>query len=93
MPGAELILLPLVENAIKHGMSQATKVNRIPLCARREGDRLQLEVANTGRLDVGMTAENKGGVGLNNLRERLRLNTGQWSRTMGLALSSGAWRR
>lgn len=69
----ELVLQPLVENALKHGMSQAAKVNRIRLCARREGDCLQLEVANTGRLDVGMPAENKGGVGLNNLRERLRL--------------------
>ena len=46
----ELILQPLVENAIKHGMSQPAKVYRIRLGARRDGDRLQLEVANTGRL-------------------------------------------
>ncbi len=70
----ELILQPLVENAIKHGMSQPAKVYRIRLGARRDGDRLQLEVANTGRLiTTAAPSERSGGTGLNNLRERLQL--------------------
>jgi len=66
----ELILQPLVENAIKHGMNQAAKIYRLRLRAWREGDRLRLEVANTGCLATGASA---GGTGLNNLRERLQL--------------------
>lgn len=69
----ELILQPLVENAVKHGMRQAAKVNRVRLGARREGDQLELEVANTGRLDAAMPVDKNTGVGLNNLRERLQL--------------------
>ena len=70
----ELILQPLVENAIKHGMRQPAKVYRMRLRAWREGDRLQLEVANTGRLvTTAAPSERSGGIGLNNLRGRLQL--------------------
>jgi hypothetical protein len=70
----ELILQPLVENAIKHGLSQTTKSCRLRLRAWREADRLQLEVANTGRLDASMLpGKHDGGIGLTNLRERLHL--------------------
>ena len=70
----ELILQPLVENAIKHGMSQPAKTYRIRLRAWREGDRLQLEVANNGRLGASAApGKDTGGIGLNNLRERLQL--------------------
>jgi len=70
----ELILQPLVENAIKHGMRQPAKVHRIRLRAGREGGRLLLEVANTGRLVAGTApGRDTGGIGLKNLRERLQL--------------------
>ena len=70
----ELILQPLVENAIKHGMSQPAKTYRIRLRAWREGDRLQLEVANNGGLAAGAAPDkHTGGTGLKNLRERLHL--------------------
>ena len=70
----ELILQPLVENAIKHGMSQPAKTYRIRLRAWREDDRLRLEVANNGRLGTGATPDkHTGGTGLKNLRERLHL--------------------
>jgi len=70
----ELILQPLVENAIKHGMSQVAKTSRIRLRAWREGERLQFEVANTGRLGAGPApGKDTGGTGLKNLRERLQL--------------------
>ena len=70
----ELVLQPLVENAIKHGMSQPAKTYRVCLRAWREGDRLQLEVANTGQLGGGAApGQDTRGIGLNNLRERLHL--------------------
>ncbi|MGO9585500.1 MAG: 7TM-DISM domain-containing protein [Limisphaerales bacterium] len=70
----ELILQPLVEYAIKHGMSQPAKVHRIRLRAGREGDRLQLEVGHTAQLATGSApGQEAGGIGLNDLRERLQL--------------------
>jgi len=43
------VLLPLVENAIKHGL--AGKPRRLQICIRagHDGEALRLEVANTGR--------------------------------------------
>ena len=70
----ELILQPLVENAIKHGMSQPADAHHLRFRAWRQGDRLELEVANTGRWKAGSSGFNPpGGTGINNLRERLRL--------------------
>jgi LytS/YehU family sensor histidine kinase len=70
----ELILQPLVENAIKHGMRQPANTYRIRVRAWQEAGRLQIEVANTGRLSSDASpARNAGGTGLNNLRERLQL--------------------
>jgi hypothetical protein len=70
----ELILQPLVENAIKHGMRQPAKAYHVRLRGWREGEVLQLEVANTGRLGRSAApGKAPGGTGLNNLRERLHL--------------------
>ncbi|MEP6474911.1 MAG: histidine kinase [Gemmatimonadota bacterium] len=42
------ILQPLVENAFKHGLSQTTEPALLRLSARRQDDRLILEVSNDG---------------------------------------------
>lgn len=63
-----LILQPLVENAVRHGVEQASTPTCVEVRARREGDRLVLHVSNDGRL-----ASPRGeGVGMRNTRERLR---------------------
>ena len=41
-----LLLQPLVENAVKHGVARHEQGGRVRLAARRAGDRLQIEVAN-----------------------------------------------
>jgi sensor histidine kinase YesM len=66
-----LILQPLVENAIRHGIEPCSKPGRIELNAHCTADRLTLEVADNGAglRDQGMTEE---GVGLSNTRARLR---------------------
>ncbi len=67
-----LILQPLVENAIKHGASQIQGVGRITIRARRSGDRLQVSVHDNGpglRAPAGDGAPH--GVGLRNTQERL----------------------
>jgi two-component system, LytTR family, sensor kinase len=65
-----LILQPLVENAIRHGIEPCSKPGRIELQARRDADMLILEVSDNGPglREHGQTEE---GVGLSNTRARL----------------------
>jgi LytS/YehU family sensor histidine kinase len=67
-----LILQPLVENAIKHGVSPRTGPGLVEISARREGEALWLEVRDNGvGLSGGARARLHGGVGLSNTRDRL----------------------
>ncbi|MFG1343847.1 histidine kinase [Xanthobacter autotrophicus DSM 431] len=68
-----LILQPLIENAIKHGVNATTGPVEIALRARREADRLHLVVENDMPLEAPSAAKPPGmGVGLRNVAERLR---------------------
>lgn len=62
------ILQPLVENAVRHGLSRRSPVTRVSLHARREGDALLLRVSDNGPGSGGPVRE---GVGLSNVRSRL----------------------
>jgi LytS/YehU family sensor histidine kinase len=66
-----LILQPLVENAIRHGIEPKAKGGRIRVSARGEADCLCLEVRDDG---VGLAAPRpeREGVGLSNTRARLQ---------------------
>jgi two-component system LytT family sensor kinase len=70
-----LLLQPLVENAIKHGISRRTQPGTVRLAARRVDGRLHLEVSDDGPdgSPVERTAAEtrKGGIGLSNTRMRL----------------------
>jgi len=70
-----LILQPLVENAIKHGIAARPGAGRVEVRARRERDgRLALVVTDDGAgPSAGERPEGPGGVGLRNTRERLAL--------------------
>ena len=63
-----LLLQPLAENAIRHGVARLASPGRIAIRARRDGDRLRLEVFNSGTLAEGYRA----GIGLRNTLDRLR---------------------
>lgn len=68
-----LVLQPLVENAIKHGIARRTSPGVLRLGARFAADRLELLVENDGAetgSPSGIAAES-GGVGLTNTRARL----------------------
>lgn len=65
-----LLLNPLVENAIKHGLQTSPKPLRIKVSAKLDGENLILEVANTGQLE-NPHASNGTKIGLKNVRERL----------------------
>ena len=83
-----MLVQPLVENAIRHGLEPKLDGGEIALSMRRDGDRLRIEVADTG---VGFGAVTRGGVGLTNIRERLRLLYGDAGRLeVADALEGGA---
>jgi two-component sensor histidine kinase len=66
-----MILQPLVENAMKHGIDRAGGHGTIEVLAHREGDDLVLTVRDSGP-GAGMAAPHGvGGVGLRLTRERL----------------------
>ncbi len=67
-----LILQPLVENAIKHGLSPQVGHGIIEIVARRDQDRLWLEVRDNGvGLSGSARSQFRSGVGLPNTRDRL----------------------
>jgi LytS/YehU family sensor histidine kinase len=67
------ILQPLIENAVKHGISRIPGEGRITIRGYRDRDRLKMLVRNTGEehgtsrvAETGVT-----GIGLTNTRQRL----------------------
>jgi len=70
-----MLLQTLVENAIKHGISQAIDGGDVFVSAVRENAIVRLEVANTGHLSAACS--NANALGLANARERLRLLYGE----------------
>ena len=77
-PVPSLLLQPLVENAIHHGLEPHVAGGRIDVSARRLPDgRIRLEVADTGAgYDPAMPARAGHGFGLAQVRERLATRYG-----------------
>ncbi len=70
-----LILQPLVENAIKHGISQIEEKGSISIEATKKDDFLLLKVVDNGpgKTLVQQSKTANGGIGLKNTRERLSM--------------------
>jgi len=68
-----LILQPLVENAVKHGVLRCEGGTHITIRARREAEMLHLSVSNDTRRrgDEPAGPGNGAGIGLDNVRNRL----------------------
>ena len=67
-----LFVQPLVENAIRHGISRRASGGTVIVSAHRVGNRLAIRVVDDGvGLPAGWTLENSGGVGLSVTRQRL----------------------
>lgn len=64
-----MMLLTLIENSLKHGLSPLPEGGSISVVATEANDKLVLQVADTGR---GLVAGSGGGTGLANIRARLR---------------------
>lgn len=71
-----LLLQPLVENAIKHGLAQRVQGGEIRVAVARKSSALCLSVYNDGSNFAADWQSNCAGVGLANLRTRLRIMHG-----------------
>jgi two-component system, LytTR family, sensor kinase len=83
-----LLLQPLVENAIKHGVAKSRAGGEVRITARRTPELIILTVANTGvtASEFQIAQGRRRGVGLANIEGRLRHHYGPAAR---LTLSSG----
>ncbi len=67
-----LLLQPLVENAVQHGIARRSLPGRIEIFASRENGHLLLSIRNDGPPANGGGVVRSGGMGLSNTRARLR---------------------
>ncbi|MDA0225857.1 MAG: histidine kinase, partial [Proteobacteria bacterium] len=82
-----MLLQPLVENAIRHGLETSIEGGRIAVRASSDGRDLLLTVEDSG----GGTAAPGAGVGLLNLRERLAAHFGAHAKLEAGAMAAGGW--
>ncbi|MFO1496627.1 MAG: histidine kinase [Lysobacterales bacterium] len=74
LPFPPLILLTLVENAIKHGLEPAVAGGSVQIAAERHADWLEVSVRDTG---VGLAELPGSGLGLANVRAQLQARYGE----------------
>jgi len=68
-----LVLQPLVENAIKHGLARTLGRGRVEINIRTVTNRLVMSVVNDACSSSSVPAQERLGIGLENIRNRLRL--------------------
>jgi two-component system, LytTR family, sensor kinase len=67
-----LILQPLVENAIRHGIARRASGGTVTVTAGRDANQVEIRVADDGvGLPLGWTLETSSGMGLSVTRERI----------------------
>lgn len=69
-PLPPMLLQPLVENAVKHGVEPSVDGAEITIRASSQDDAMRVEISDTGN---GFPSSHEPGVGLRNVRERIRL--------------------
>jgi sensor histidine kinase YesM len=67
---APMLLQPIVENAIRHGLEPKVEGGELRVAARRENGAVEIDIIDTG-VGFGATTRSEG-VGLSNLRARLQ---------------------
>ena len=67
-----LIMQPLIENAIQHGVGQSLGASRISISAYKQGDTLCIDLFNTGSHLSTSSSDINFGIGLSNTHSRLQ---------------------
>ena len=70
VPG--MLLQPLVENAVRHGVACIAEGGRIAIESELHEGRLRIIVRNSGRQGAGKHGEGENGIGKRNISERLQ---------------------
>jgi sensor histidine kinase YesM len=65
-----LMIQTLVENAIKHGLSQEIEGGELILTIKKNVDQIEIRIKNTGVMDLNKSDR---GIGLENTKKRLRI--------------------
>jgi two-component system sensor histidine kinase YesM len=91
IPVPKLLIQPLVENAILHGVEVSTEPVEIRIRSRIDDDALEIQVIDTGPGPRSPRREpsEEGGIGLQNVRERLHLFYGE-AASLTLVRTDGA---
>ncbi|WOK35324.1 sensor histidine kinase [Sphingomonas sp. C3-2] len=92
VPG--LLLQPLVENAIKYGVSRASRPVTIAISARSENGWLVITIADNGKVVSQDNSVNKiqgAGIGLANVRDRLAARFGDEARIEWMSPEEGGF--
>ena len=84
-----LILQPLVENAVVHGLAGHDGPVAIEVAADVHGDTLRLSITNTSLAKAAGDGE---GIGTRNVRERLAVQFGAAATFASGAAGDGSWR-
>ena len=70
---APMLCLPLVENSFKHGLKGDVKDTFVKIRMEVQGRRFRFEVENNKGESVSLSGKGSGGVGIENIRNRLLL--------------------
>jgi hypothetical protein len=89
-PVPPLLLQPLVENAVRHGIAPLVEGGEVRIEARAEDGRLRLAVENPRDSTAG-PGRGGSGMGLTNVERRLRLTYGEEAR-LGVRREAGRFR-
>jgi signal transduction histidine kinase len=87
-----LLLQPLVENAIKHGVSRSSPPTRIEIEARQERGMLVVSISNFGEINDRMPIAPGAGIGLRNVQDRLMERFGDRQAIHAGALGASGYR-
>ena len=85
-----MTLQPLLENAVQHGLD-SEEGGLVRITCRREGARYFIEVQNSGS-ETMAKASRSTGIGLRNVRERLRLVYGEAATLVSTPIAGGGYR-
>lgn len=88
VPG--MILQPLVENAIKYGVSRSNRPVTLTIAARRMGNAIRISVTDDGDKIKGKS-EGGSGIGLANVRDRIEARYGERGRLEAKPGSEGGF--
>lgn len=86
-----LLLQPIVENTIKHGVSNSSNRVEIRIAVRHDDEHLVIEIRDNGDASPSPEPQAGSGVGLQNVQSRLSILYGERANLLATPLSEGGF--